>query len=189
MGALAQGMGFGTPAQAAQSSMSWGQASVGLGATGDLLSGIGQAQSYGYAAQVANNNATIMAKNIAATQDAGRYEESVSKLKYGQLESEQKAAQAANGVDVNVGSTKAVRDSTATVGAMDAAMIHYNAAREAWGQENQWAALKAQAGADRAAQVNSVFGGAMKAGATLLGGASSLGQKYAQWKYLSEPAS
>ena len=182
MGALANAFSFGTPATAAASSMRWGEASTGLTAAGDILSGIGQSQQYGYMAQVARNNAAIMEQNVGATIQAGSYEESASKLKYGQLEAQQKAAEGANGVDVNVGSTVATRDTTEKLSAMDAAMIHYNAARAAWGEQNEANALRTQAKVYGQAGTNALFGGLFKAGGTLLSGASSIGGRYANWQ-------
>lgn len=182
MGTMMQQFGFGSAGSAAQSSMNWGTASTGLNAAGDLISGIGQSQQYGYAAQVAQNNARIMQLNAAATQESGMYEAEASKFKYGQLEAEQKAAQAANGVDVNIGSPAAVRHSTETISAMDAAMIHYNASRVAWGQENEANAYTTQSKLDKLAGSNAILGGLFKAGGTLLSGASSLSGKAAQYQ-------
>lgn len=180
MGILTQGTGYGTAAQAGASSINWGTASTGLGATGDFLQGIGQFQQAGYASQVAANNASIARQNAGSALAAGSYEESASKERTGQLIGEQKAAQGANGVDVNVGSPVAVRQSTANVGALDAAMIHYNAARQAFGEDAQANTDEAQSKLDKMAGQNAVYGGLFKAGGTLLSGASSLSSKYAQ---------
>ena len=186
MGVLAQGLGYGTAGQAAGSSLGWGEAGAGLTAAGDVVSGIGQSQQYGYAAQVAANNAAIMHANAGAAITAGSYEESAAKLRTGLLVGEEKATQSANGVDVNVGSPVAVRNTTQTIGAMDAAMIHYNAARQAWGLTNEANAETAQSKLDKMAGTNAIFGSLYKAGGDLLSSASSIGSKYAQFKYLSD---
>lgn len=182
MGQLAQGFGFTDAASAAQGSMNFGQASTGLTAVSDLLGGIGGQQQYNYRAQVANNNAAIERNNADATRAAGVVEESNSKLRTGMTMAAQKAAQAANGVDVNVGSAAQVRQSTANVGAIDAAMIHYNAARAAFGQQALAANYDAQAKLDRKAGTGALTEGLFKAGSSVLSGASSLSEKYAQFK-------
>ena len=59
-----------------------------------------------------------------------------------------RAAQAANNVDVNTGSAVDVRSSAAETGQLNALTIRNNAAREAWGYQNQAASNTAQASLD-----------------------------------------
>lgn len=182
MGQLAQGFGFTDAATAAQGSLQQGATSTALSGVSDVLSGVGGMQQYNYRAQVATNNAAIEKANADATLAAGQVEESNSKLHTGMTMAAQKAAQAANGVQVNMGSAAEVRQSTANVGAIDAAMIHYNAARAAFGQQAQAANYAAQAALDKKAGVGALTEGLFKAGSSVLSGASSLGQKYAGYK-------
>lgn len=182
MGFLAQGMGFAGAAPAANSSIGWGATSTGLNAAGSLLSGIGAGQQAGYQAGVAQNNAAIENANAQATLVAGQVQESQSKLRTGEIIGQQKAAQGANGLDVNVGSAAEVRQSTANIGAMDAALIHYNASRAAFGQEQQAANYTAQAALDKKAASGDVLSGVFKAGTSILSGASSISGKYAQYQ-------
>lgn len=183
MGALAAGgLGFGSAGGAAGSSIGWGEASTALNVGGDLFAGIGQSQQAGYAAAVASNNAAIMRQNAGATLQAGAYEEASSKLHTGEVIGQERAAQGANNIDVSVGSAPQVRQSTATVGAMDAAMIHYNAARAAYGQEVEATSLEAQSKLDKMAGTNAIVGSLFKAGSSLLSGASSVGSKYAGYQ-------
>lgn len=179
MGILAQGFG-GSAAQTAQGSLAWGGLGTGIGAVGGLLSGLGGYQEAMYRARVAQNNAVILQQNAAAAQMAGQYEGSASLMRTGKLVGQEKAAQAANGVDVNVGSPAAVRAGTQEIGAMDAAMIHYNAQRQAFAEQTEAAAEKAQARADEAGAVGNLALGGFKAATTLIGGATSLGSKWAQ---------
>lgn len=181
MGQLAQGFGFTDAGTAAQASLGQGALSVGTGAVSDLLGSIGQLEQFNYRGQVAANNAKIERANMEATLAAGQTEESMSKLRTGQLIGEQKAAQAANGVRVDVGSPAQVRQSTANVGAIDAAMIHYNAARAAFGQQALAANYDAQAKLNRRAGTGALIEGLGKAGSSILSGASSLSSKYAQY--------
>ena len=85
-------------------------------------------------------------------------------------------------MDVNVGSAAAVRQSTATVGAMDAAMIHYNAARAAYGQEVEASSLEAQSKMDQRAAQGALEGGLFKAGSSLLATSTNLSSRYAGWQ-------
>jgi len=181
MGQLAQGFGFTDAGTAAQQSMGFGAQSVGSGAIGDILGGVGQMEQFNYRGQVAANNAKIERANAEATLAAGQSEESMSKLRTGVTMAAQKAAQAANGVQVGVGSAAEVRQSTANVGAIDAAMIHYNAARAALGQENLASNYDAQATLDRRAGMGALIEGLGKSGSSVLSGASSLSNKYAQY--------
>lgn len=135
-----------------------------------------------YQSQVAANNALIMQRNAQAAISAGSYAESSSKLRTGMEVGQERAAQGANNVDVNVGSPLAVQNSTRTVGAMDAAMIHYNAAREAYGLQTEAASQTAQSKLDKMAGQGALAGSLFTAGSTLLSGASSLSSKWAQYQ-------
>lgn len=153
-----------------------------LQAGGAYEAGNAQSQMYGYQAQVAANNATIERSNAAQTLAAGNVQESDQKLKTGEIVGSQRAAQASNGLDVNFGSNVDVRNSTQSVGDLDAAMIHYNAARTAYGQKLTANNFQDQAELDTQAAKNSKQAGALKALTTLIGGASSTASKYNQFK-------
>lgn len=181
MGTLSPGFG-GSAQGAANDSFLYSKAATGLDTVGALASGIGGYQLSSYQAAVASNNAKIAEANAQADLSSGQYEESAAKEKTGQVIGQERAAQGANNIDVNVGSAKAVQQSTAAVGAMDAAMIHYNAARAAYGERIQERSDTAESGLLKNAALGSLFGGVAKAGGTLLGGASSLAGRYAQWQ-------
>lgn len=182
MGQLAQGFGMTDAASAAQGSLQQGGLSTALSGVSDVLGGIGSQQQFNYRAQVAANNAKIEQANADAALAAGQMEESNSKLRTGMTMAAQKAAQAANGVNVNVGSPAQVRQSTAEVGAIDAATIHYNAAREAYNRMAEAANFAAQSQLDKRAATGALIEGIGKGGASILSGASSLANKYAQFK-------
>lgn len=182
MGALAGLFGFTGASTAAANSLGWSAASTGLNAVGDVLSGIGASQQGSYQAAVARNNAIISGQNADADLLAGQLAESQSKLRTGLLAGEQRAAQGANGIDVNVGSPTDVINSTRTIGAMDAALIHYNASRAAFGEQQTAANFTAQSELDKKASSNALLAGLFKGGLSVLSGASSLGAKYANYK-------
>ncbi len=165
---LAQGMGGLNAASAAQQSLGWGTFGTGASAAGALLEGIGGLQQAQFASKVSGEAA-------GAARVAGQQEESASRMKYGGLEAEQKVAQAANGIEVGSGSAEAVRAATQGFSDMDAALIHYNAAREAYG-------LREQASIDRKVGDLSLLRGVSKASNTLLAGASSLSDKWQMYR-------
>jgi hypothetical protein len=174
------------PAAANQAALTWGAVGTGLQAGGQFTQGIGLAQMYGFRSALDQQNAAIATANARVATQGGDYEAEASRLRYGELEGRQRAAMAANGVDVGSGSAAAVQRSTETMSALDAAMIHYNASRQAYGDQIQAASLKAQAGADAMAGMGAVAGGTLSAANSILGGAASLSQKWQQFKQLSD---
>lgn len=181
MGTLASAMGYGGAGQTAQNSQVWGAASTGVGALGNILTGVGGLQQASYMSRVAQTNAAIDRANAAATIGAGNQQEEASLLRTGATIGAQKAAQGANNVDVNIGSPAAVTASTRLVGGMDAALIHYNAARAAYGQEVEATSQTAQAKLDKQAGLGALLEGGYKSASTLLAGASSLSSKWSQY--------
>lgn len=176
-------------AAANQSALQWGAVGTGLQAGGQFAAGVGSASNYLFNASLANQNARIAEANASAARQAGDYSAESSKMHYGQLEAAQKVGAAASGVDASTGSAAAVQQSTRTISAMDAAMIHYNASREAYGQEVEAANQKAQAGADQLGAAGALVGGTLGSASTFLGGASSLSQKWSQFRTLSQAGS
>lgn len=165
-GAAAGSFFSGTPSASglAGQSLSLGTLATGANVAGDIFSGVSGYQQAKYAASVETNNAQ-------AALQAGQTSEEESKLKTGFTTAAQKAAAASRGVNVNSGSPVAVEQSTQTIGALDAALIHYNAARQAFGE-------KAEVSLDERAAGNILSGSLMKAGASFVGGATSLSDKW-----------
>lgn len=149
-----------------------------MGAIGGLVSGAigligaiqeakaakerGEAQGYAlnYQAQVARYNAmfaTRLGMNAAETQS----------FKTGANVSAIKAAQAANGVDVNSGSASRVAGSAEKLGKADALTIRANAARTAFGYTTQ--SILQDVEADEARKA-----GQLDASAAMIGGIGSL---------------
>jgi hypothetical protein len=178
-------MGFGTPAQSFPAAAQWGQASSVLGTAAPILSGIGQFSQASYSAQVAANNAKIQAQNSAQTNAAGNVAAQQQLMRTGEMIGQQKAAQGANGVDVNVGSTAGLRDSTQRVGDLDAALVQYNARMQARSQMMQSNADRAQSSLDRMSGDNALLSGLFKSGSSFLTSQSSLGAKASSLKYLT----
>ena len=174
---------------AANDSFAWSKAATALSAVGDVTSGVGGFQLANYQAATSARNAQIMLQNATAAQQAGLYTAESTLEKGGQIASHQRAGFGASNIDVNVGSAKTTPQSTEFVSAMDASINRYNAAREAYAFKTEASADTAQAGLLKSAAIGSLLGGVSKAGATLLGGASSLSGKYAQWQLGAPPNS
>lgn len=176
MGFLSQwgaqvGENFAGPATAqaaAQRALQWGTLSTGANVAANLFGGVEGLQSAQYSAGVAGRNA-------ARARAEGQIAESAEKGKTTAAVASTKAEQAASGIDVSSKSAEAVRNAIASQGAMDAALIHYRAATEAFQDETQ-AALFKRAG--RMALAKGVAG----AGQSFLSGAASLSDKWQQFQ-------
>lgn len=178
----AQTFGFGTAAQAATSALKWDAAGTGLTAAGQLFDGIGGMQQGLYQAQIAKNNAAIAEANAASAGEAGTFGAEQALIAGGKTIGAQRAAFAANGIDVNTGSAAETQDATARMSGLDAAMIHFNAAREAFGSLSQAQNFKTEASLTKRAEYGMLASGAGKAASTVIAGASSLGKKRAGYK-------
>lgn len=167
-------------------------ASMALGVLGTVVSAAGQASAYGaqssayaYQAQVALMNEKIMKRNASTTIIAGQEEAKQKGMQTAALLGTQKAAQAANNIDVNSGSAKRVRDSTYVLGRMDEMTIMKNATRKADAYMAQAANYHAeadlanfQADAADSAKNYAVL-------STLIGGATSFADKWKSWQTVS----
>lgn len=100
----------------------------------------------------------------------------------GQRLGTQTAALAAQGTDL-AGSPTDILGDTARAGELDAQTIRSNAAREAWGYQVQGQTQSANFGADAALR-GSFQPSYLGAGASLLGGASSLADKWSKFQYM-----
>lgn len=163
--------------------------SGGLQAFGAIKSAKGEGQQFLYQSQVAENNAIIARENAEAELSAGAYAQSRAGMETTALIADQTAAQAANGLDISLGSPVAVREASARIGALDRAMIHYNAAREAYGLERQAQEFGSESEMLKIAAKNAKRAGYMKAAGTLLGTASSISGMARQYKIQGSEAS
>jgi hypothetical protein len=158
------------PASLVKASTGYGAAGTLLDSTSNVLSGLGSYQLASYAAAVAKNRE-------AAILSAGTQAEEASKMKMGAYLNEQKAAFAGQGVGLSSGSVRNTLATTASMSAFDAALLHYNAMREA-----------TEAGAESAlakrAATNQLSEDLIKADTSFLGGAQALSQKWLQYKEL-----
>jgi Tfp pilus assembly protein FimV len=160
---------------------------VGIGAS--LVGGVvsaygaeakGQADQamYNYQAGVAKLKAQIAQQNAEYAVRSGGSAAYQSGLKTGETVGVQKAAQGASGVDVNTGSTKAVRDTTTQLGEYDQQLIRENYAKKAYGYEVERETKTAEAGADVVAGEQAKKAGDINAFASILGSVGSVASKW-----------
>jgi hypothetical protein len=169
-------------------------AGASLAATvgGTVLGAIGQsnaaystagqtAAAANYQAQVARMNQQVMENNATLAEQRGEADAQRKELEVAQTEGSQRAALAAQGGDVNAGSNLDILGDTARAGYTDVATIRSNAAYEAYGYRVQGAGLGATANLDTMAAGNAYSSLAnlpYGIGSSLLGGASSVSDKY-----------
>jgi len=149
--------------------------------TGVSAAGVGyaalaaNAQARGAAAQDAVNAGE--ARNAA--QDAierGNVEQMRHSRDVSAQMAAQRAAMAANGLDIGFGSAADLVGDTAMYGQEDAAQIAKGTAGEVRGFEGQAAGFMADAASQRAAGRSALIGGALNMGSTIIGGAQQYGR-------------
>lgn len=151
------------------------QAALVLAATGYQAYASNQA---GKAQQsIANSNAKLLDRSASDAIARGNEEAIASRRRTKMLIGEQRAAAAAQGLDVNTGVAADLQDQAFQHGAADEATIRRNAFREAWG-------IRAQASNQRMEGRYARQAGRNQAIGTTLGG---LGDSYAYWQSSRSP--
>lgn len=158
---------------------------VGTGAQflGSMAQGNAAAQSAKYNAQVQMNNAEMAKRNATLASQEGAENAAIkqqeTRAKVGAI----KAAQAANGIDVNTGSAVDVRSSASELGMLDAISIRSNATRKAYGYQTDASDATAQAQLDKQQGKSAATAGYIEAGGTLLGNSVKASQNgtYDAW--------
>lgn len=160
-----------------------------LGAVGTVVQMMGQSaagdaasSAAWYQQQVAKNNEKIAKQNASTTTLAGLDAAMKKGMETGALMGSQKAAQAANNLDVNSGSAKRVRDSTYVLGRMDEMTIMRGATKKADAYMAQAMNYEAEAGlyGFQAETAQTAKSYAMLS--TLIGGATSFADKWKSWQ-------
>jgi hypothetical protein len=150
-----------------------------LGAAGQIQQGQAQAAASNYNAQVAEMNATLADRKARDALERGQLEEQNKRMEVAQLQGRQKAAMAANGVDLTFGSPLDTIVDTAVLGELDALTVRRNANREAYDYEVQGVNQRAGATLDRMNAKSATTGSYLAAAGTVLGGA---GKAYSSYK-------
>lgn len=137
----------------------------------------GQKEAYNYQAQIDQQNVTIANEQSSQAILSGQTQEQTSDLKTAQTFGAQRAAMAANGVDISSsGSAIDVLSTTKYLGARDALTIHDNALRQAWGYQVQ--ATTAQNSANFMKYAASNISPASGAFSSILGSSGQVAQKW-----------
>lgn len=126
---------------------------------------------------IANRNAKLLERSADDAIARGNEEAMALRRRTRLLVGEQRAAAAAQGLDVNVGAAADLQEQAAAFGAYDEATIRRNAYREAWG-------IRTQAGNQRMEGSYARRGATNQAIGTSLGG---LGQSYGYWQQERAP--
>ena len=150
--------------------------STAAGVAGSIQQGQSQAAMAKYESQVASNNAKIAQQNAAQAGQAGENQAGQSEMKTRAQVGAIKASQAANGLDINSGSSLDVQSSAAEMGEQNAITIRSNAARTAYGYEQQAQNFQTQSELDKMQANNDEISSFTNAGSTLLGGAGKAAQ-------------
>lgn len=151
-----------------------------ISAVGTIAAGVAQKNALDYQAQVANNNAIIAAQNAQYTIEAGQSKAATESLKQAEIGGEIKAAQAANGIDVNTGSNKAVQISQRELGNLSTKQTLANAQLQQYGYLSQQTNFQAQSKLDTYEGSQALTGAELGAAGTALGTAA---------KWLAPPVS
>lgn len=173
-------MGF-TSTQLATASLAGQAGGAAASAVGSYFSAATQRAALKGQAAVADVNARIAELGAQSALLQGQQQVGALTLKAGQLKSNQRAAMAANGIDLGVGTAVELQASTDIMKEIDADMLTANAVRNAWGYRAQAANFQNEAQAKRAVADAIKPGGA--AVSSLLGSAGSVA---ASWYVLNK---
>lgn len=158
---------------------------AGAGALNSALSAQSQARAQksglAFQADMDDINARQTERQAESSLAAGQAQEQRSRLETAQLKGSQRAAFAANGVDVGEGSAAQVLTSTDVMGEIDANTLHANAVQAAFGYRTQAINERGDARAKRTA-ADAISPGAAFTN-TLIGGAS---QVAANWYVMNK---
>lgn len=149
---------------------------------GGLQQGKAQQAAYNYQAAVDRNNSLISKRQADDAIARGKVEEDQLRLKVNQVKGSQRAAFASTGVDLGSEVVSDTLADTAATGELDALTIRSNAAREAYGYKVHGMNYDASAKGNVLAGKNAVSASKTNAFTTILGGASTVSDKWATYK-------
>lgn len=152
--------------------------SAATSAYGAYEQGQAQSEAANYQAQVAKNNQDIANQNAQFALQQGQQQEAAKREQTAQTISTERAFTAASGIDPNKGSPLRIQGDTAGLGALDASVISTNAARTAWGFQTQGMNFGAQAGLLQQQSSSAAAAGNVGAFSSIIGGASSVANKW-----------
>lgn len=155
-------------------------ASAGSGILGSYYGARSQKSALGFQAQTADTNARIAELGAQSALSAGHQQIAAQTMRAGQVKGAQRAAMAANGVDLGVGSAREVQASTEILKEIDKNTLEANAIRSAWGYRTEALNARSRALVSRASASGIHPGGA--AMTSLIGSAGSVAQSWYGFK-------
>jgi len=147
-------------------------------AYGAIQGGNATKSAMNYRAAVAKNNQIVAEQSAEEALEAGQAKAQATALKGRAIGGAIKAKQAASGVDVNTGSNVDVQEAQREGSQLDVETVLHNADLSAYGYRVQGKNFEAEAQLDKTAGDNAQKAGYLKAGGSLLSGASSVGMKW-----------
>ncbi len=149
---------------------------TGIGAIGSAIGTYQQSKSLRsqlrYQAAIAEINQRLSESSAQQAMQQGHQQVAATTMRYGAVKSSQRAAMAANGVDLGVGSAAEVQASTDILKDIDKNTIEANAIRQAFGYRTQGTGFANQALMDRTSA--SSISPASSGFSTLLGSATKV---------------
>lgn len=158
-------------------------ASVGssvMGAIGQIQQAKAQNEAYQYNAKIDRLNAKIADRKAKDALERGKLEEQRQRAQNAQLQGEQQAAMAANGVDLTFGSPLDVMIGSAMEGEIDALTLRANAAREERDYRQQAVNYLENSKFNKRAGKSALTAGYLGAAGTVLGGVANAGMRAGQ---------
>jgi hypothetical protein len=146
-----------------------------------------------YQAELIEQNRKVALQQAETAGARGKIEEERLRMEGRAFKGAQRAAGAASGVDISVGSPLSLVADSAMLVEQDAAMSRFNTMAEKWGFQAEAAGLEGrkrlalfEAKNDRAlgelGAENALYTGRLNSTASLLAGASSVASQWMQWK-------
>lgn len=151
-----------------------------LGAAGAATSASASAQSYQYKAGIAGLNSQIALQNQAWAQNSGAIKGEEAGLSAGQQIAKTKVVQAGSGLDINTGSSAAVRSTQTDVAKFDQGTIAADAQHTAYGYEVESVKDTAEAALDTSAASNATQAGDIGILSSIIGATGSVASKWSQ---------
>lgn len=161
-----------------------GPAALALGAAvvsaaGTAYGGLAANAQGKYESKVAQRNAELASEQSRDALERGQIEQQRLDREYSQTAGSQRAAMAANGVDLSYGSAEQVQQDTAMMRREDRGALDRNIYNEMRGLDINAANYRSQAQAARMKGKNAMVGSMISATGTLLSGASQFGKAQA----------
>lgn len=149
-------------------------ASTALSAVGSVVGAVGQANQAKYAASIADQNAKIASEQAHDSIENTNLEARSRARMIGKMQGDQQAALAANGVDINFGTSLDLQRDVMMIGAEDLGNIYKGGNERTKSFDRQSWNYQAEAAAQRSKASGAIMQGIFGAAGTALGGASQI---------------